>query len=199
MRRALLLLFLSGCALGGGAVVFDGQGDEPGEPAPTPSAGSTAKDSGTSHPPADAQTATDAAADVTPVIVDAAPDVPREAAPTTCTATFSVVSLVPSSSGCTLNEEVRAGSPATMTYPCAGGAVTVRFGSQTFSGTVSAGQITVTNVDQFPFSSCTWESTQRISGTLASGTLSYSYSERVVAGGCSGVGACTASGSIAVQ
>jgi hypothetical protein len=192
MRRAFVLLFLSGCALGGGSLVFDGPAESESErPAPDAGSSSSIKEGGA--PPKQ-----DAGVDVVQTIVDAAPDVPREAAPTTCTATFSVVSLTPSSSGCTLNEEVRSGSPATMTYPCAGGAVAVRFGSQTFSGTLSGNQLSVTNVDQFPFSSCTWESTQRITGTFP-GTLAYSYAERVVSGGCSGVGACTAAGSIAAQ
>jgi hypothetical protein len=87
---------------------------------------------------------------------------------------------------CVYNTSVVASSPAGLKHPCVGnGPASVKFGTQTFSGSVAAGVVTVTNVDSYSIdipntgTKCGYKNTQTISGTLSSGTLSYSYTEEL--------------------
>ena len=111
-----------------------------------------------------------------------------------CQLTLRSTSFSPSTATCSFNEKVRAGSPATMSFPCAGGTAVARFSSQTFTGTADSSRVSISNSALFPFSGCTVRSVQTISGTPPN--LSYRYSESIVSGTCKGVSTCTASGSV---
>jgi hypothetical protein len=95
----------------------------------------------------------------------------------------------------------------TITYPCAGGAVVANVGSETFTGTISGTRIQLTNSGQFQtqeargrgvYAACTVDSQEVISGDIASGTLSYVYSEHLASGACYFAGTCKASGTVIV-
>ena len=103
-------------------------------------------------------------------------------------------SFSPSTQTCSFNEKVRSGGPATLSFPCAGGAASARFSTQTFVGTADRSHVDITNSAPFTFKSCQVTSTQHIVGTPPN--LSYSYSERITGGNCSGVSTCTASGRV---
>ena len=149
----------------------------------TVAAGSTA--TGTAPKPTATATAT-----ATGVVAGTA-----SAAPTgTCTLSLRSTSFSPSTATCSFNEKVRSGGPATLTFPCAGGAATARFSSQTFIGTADKTHVDITNSAPFTFRTCQVTSTQRITGTPPN--LSYSYSERTTGGDCAKVSTCTASGRV---
>jgi hypothetical protein len=112
-----------------------------------------------------------------------------------CSATVSVGRLRGSSPTCSFNEKVSTG-PTTLEFPCEGGTATATFSTQTFRGTATATSLLITNVDQFTFSGCRVESTQRISGSRSSPVGAYTYSERILSGSCSGVRTCTATASV---
>jgi hypothetical protein len=89
---------------------------------------------------------------------------------------------------CTFDTTVEASSPATLTYPCAGGSASVTFGSQVFTGSETGGTLSLSNVhtytQHFAFMgtmfACDYKATQTISGSLTAGTLQYAYSEVLV-------------------
>lgn len=126
----------------------------------------------------------------------AVPTVAGIVAPPTgqCQLTLRSTSFSPSTSTCSFNEKVRAGSPATLSFPCAGGTAVARFSSQTFTGTADPNRVQISNSALFPFSGCTVRSVQTISGSPPN--LSYFYSESIVSGTCKGVSTCTARGGV---
>lgn len=129
--------------------------------------------------------------------VTAIPTVASTTAPTTgtCTLTLRNTSFTPSKSTCSFEEKVRSGSPAPLTFPCAGGPASVRFGSQTFSGTSDANKkINLVNTTIFPFSGCQVRAFQTISGTPPN--LNYIYTETIISGNCPNTSTCTARGAI---
>ncbi len=158
----------------------------PGDDASAPATPAGNADSGTTPPPG-----TDAGT---------TPPPPVDAGPVTCTKTIQAGTVSLSNHVCTdINTQISKG-PVTLTYPCAGGAATATFGTQTFTGTVSAtGQVNVTNVMPFDLSSCHLESTQTITGPVGAPPLSWSYGERFLSGNCSGDIICTATAKISVQ
>lgn len=99
----------------------------------------------------------------------------------------TVTTKEPSATTCVFNSGVETQN-SWLVYVCAGGAAKATFGDQTFSGSVSNGVVTVTNVDTYDQAvpntgtSCNYTSTQTITGTLASGTLQYSYTEALTKG-----------------
>jgi hypothetical protein len=111
-----------------------------------------------------------------------------------CALTLRSTSFNPSSATCGFNEKVRAGSPASMSFPCAGGTAVARFSTQTFTGTADQNRVSISNTSLFPFSGCTVRSVQTITGTPPN--LSYRYSETIVSGKCPGTSTCTATGGI---
>lgn len=111
-----------------------------------------------------------------------------------CQLTLRSTSFNPSTSTCSFNEKVRAGSPTTLSFPCAGGTAVARFSTQTFTGTADPTRVSISNSALFPFSGCTVRSTQTISGSPPN--LSYRYSESIVSGKCPSVSTCTASGNV---
>ena len=115
----------------------------------------------------------------------------------TCTLTLRSTSFSPSTSTCSFEEKVRAGSPATLTFPCAGGSAVARFSSQTFSGTADPKKVSITNTTVFPFSGCQVRAFQTITGTPPN--LAYSYAETIVSGKCPGTTTCTARGTVSAN
>ncbi len=92
-------------------------------------------------------------------------------------------------STCGFNSTVEASSPATLKYVCPGdGDAQVTFGAQIFSGEIKSGVVTVQNVQTYAIqvpntgTTCSYVSTQTITGTLASGTLAYDYKEALAQG-----------------
>ena len=134
-----------------------------------------------------------------------APDV----GPNACGKALSVKITTSSLPTCTFNTTVEASSPATLSYACAGGPASVTFGAQTFAGTESGDVVNVSNVSTYTFTNakykvnCQYKATQTISGTLASGKLSYSYTETLEPNQpalCPFVTtACTGSGDVSAQ
>jgi len=112
---------------------------------------------------------------------------------------------------CYLNTTVDTSSPAVLGYVCTGGNASVTFGAQTFTGTEGAdGVITVTNKSTYPITTpflggvtCNIDALQTITGTVASGTLQYTYVESFTPGQSSicplAFQLCDASGPVAVQ
>lgn len=112
----------------------------------------------------------------------------------TCSMTLRTVGFTPSKSTCSFNENVRAGSPATLFFPCSGGSASARFSGQTFSGTADRGRVAISNSSTSTFSGCQIRTTQTIAGTPPN--LSYFLSESIVGGTCKGISTCTARATI---
>jgi hypothetical protein len=92
------------------------------------------------------------------------------------------------------------GQMGTLAYSCNGGSALGTFGAEMLPGAFTAGDVDICFGTTFVFSDgCTWESAQTITGSLASGTLEFSYVEQPAPDqfGCDSP--CTASGTIAVQ
>jgi hypothetical protein len=115
-----------------------------------------------------------------------------------CTATL-VASAATVTAGCWVDEKV-SNQTTTLTYTCGGGPAVAPFGAD-FVGTVSAdGRVEIGATTSFHWGDgCEWQSHQRIRGTLSSGSLLYTYSERPVSGTRCQPAHCTASAKVAVQ
>lgn len=112
---------------------------------------------------------------------------------------------------CYLNTTVDTSSPALLGYACGGGTASVTFGAQTFAGSdTTGGVVTVQNKSTYPITSpylggvtCNVDAFQTISGSIASGTLQYTYTEAFTPGQSSicplAFLLCSATGSVAVQ
>jgi hypothetical protein len=134
---------------------------------------------------------------------------PPDAGPTSCSKSLSVTYTNTGLPTCTFSTTVDKSSPATLDYPCAGGAASVTFGAQTFTGTETGGTVSLTSVTKFAFvdtqynMTCNYVATQTISGALASGSLAYTYKDQLDTGQptlCKFVTAgCTASGTATVK
>ena len=157
------------------------------ESAPDPSAPTTAPGSGG----ADAITASNAVC---------APTHVSSSGPT-CTRTVTVTSLsVPP--GCWTDTVIKVGQTGTLSFPCAGdGDATLSFGSKAFAGADVGGKVDVCTGTEFPWSDgCAWTSAQHVSGSIASGTLSFGYGEAPKPGQnrqCAP--SCSASGAVRVE
>lgn len=143
--------------------------------------------------PAHADASTSAAPDASreaaaPIADGGSPDVvlaPVDGGGGNCTLALRVsISASGPAGTCIYNTTVEASSPATLFVPCEGdGPAHVTFGDQTFTGTLTAGQIALDNVDTYTVmvpntgTSCEYTSSQAIDGALASGTLAYTYTE----------------------
>ncbi|GAC1551733.1 MAG: hypothetical protein NVS3B10_14150 [Polyangiales bacterium] len=110
-----------------------------------------------------------------------------------------------------LDTTVDTSSPAVLGYVCGGGTASVTFGAQTFTGSdTSGGVVTVQNESTYSMSTpflggvtCKIDAYQTITGTLASGTLQYTYTEACAPGQSSicplAFQLCSASGPVAVH
>jgi hypothetical protein len=97
-----------------------------------------------------------------------------------CNPKLTVTGSTPSNPACQ-DFPVSPGSKGAIEYPCEGGAVSANIGSILFKGTASGGSVTLTGVSTvIGPDDCLWQDTHVISGVLASGGLTYSYSEKVI-------------------
>ena len=103
-----------------------------------------------------------------------------------CTPTLNVTGSTPSSPNC-IDFPVMAGGHGTITYTCpgTGGTVTATLGGIPFTGTVTSNMVTLDGYatiypPQTP-DGCTWQDHHHIEGTIQSLSLTYSYSEMVIA------------------
>ena len=112
----------------------------------------------------------------------------------TCSLTLRQSGFTPSRSSCSFNESVRAGSPATLFFPCTGGFASARFGSQTFVGTGDPNKVSLTNTATTTFQGCQIRTTQTVTGTPP--LLTYFLSETIIGGSCKGINTCTARANI---
>jgi hypothetical protein len=187
-----IALLVVACATGAApeSGSLDQREHAPGEPSQTPTSGAGEVRDGGSPVTTPGPDAEPAEASTPPAF---------DSGPTTCSKTLTIPSVSLSNGVCTdINTKVTKG-PATLSYPCAGGAASVTFGAQTFTGTVTSSQLQVTNVAKFTLGPCELESTQTISGNLGAPPLAYAYGERFVGGDCSGFIICKASGKVGVQ
>jgi hypothetical protein len=115
------------------------------------------------------------------------------ASPSTCVPPRAVVTKGPScqrkvvfeaiekSVGCYVDTAAKQGDEGTLTFPCNGdGQATLRFGRKSFVGAVVDGKLDVCTGTEYtypPIDSCKWTSAQRISGSIGSGQLSFTYGE----------------------
>src|SRR5262249_23726628 len=77
---------------------------------------------------------------------------------------------------------VESGATGTIQYPCAGGSVTAKLGSISFSGSVQAGMVSLEGKAQIVGpDNCLWETNHYIEGHISPGSLTYVYSEIIVA------------------
>jgi hypothetical protein len=115
-----------------------------------------------------------------------------------CSPTLRVVSLTKSMDSCFV-DAVQVDSEGVLDFPCEGGPVSAMFGPILFDGAITAGALSMSATTTFEWSDgCTWGSNQTITGTLASGSLAYTYEELPIAGiNC--LPPCTASGSLDVE
>ena len=97
---------------------------------------------------------------------------------------------------CFVNEHV-SNQKTTLKFACNGGAATASFGTHVFTGSVTGNQISLTDAEPFVFNSCDWKSTEKITGDLDSGTVTYSYTEKPVVS-CTDT-PCTAGGTVTVK
>ena len=113
----------------------------------------------------------------------------------TCERSIDVGALSLSGPAGFVNEHV-SNKSGTINFPCDGGKATVVFAGKSFVGDVSGDTVTLSLVEPFIFNSCQWQSTETIAGDLATGKLTYDYSEKPLAA-CTDM-PCTASGSLDV-
>lgn len=89
------------------------------------------------------------------------------------TLSFEALTVTP---GCWVDEKVSHRS-AVLEYPCASGDAKADFGAP-FVGSVDGSKVTLDATTTFAWGDgCEWQSRQRIVGSLASGTVEYSYEE----------------------
>jgi hypothetical protein len=117
----------------------------------------------------------------------------------TCTLTLTAGSFTKSTDTCWVDEVVTA-APGELIYPCAGGPATATFGDKSFFGQVDGDRVELCTRTEFDWQDgCRWQSAQHISGSIASGTLRYEYSEAPDAGQADCDSACTAAADIAAE
>jgi hypothetical protein len=113
-----------------------------------------------------------------------------------CTRAVVVRSLSRSSPSCFTDAAISVGDRGTLTFPCSSdGAAKLTFGRSSFDGAERDGNVTACTGTQFPWSDgCTWTSAQQVTGSIASGTLRFTYAEApkdhaaTCASSCSAVG-----------
>lgn len=119
--------------------------------------------------------------------------------PDACGHSLRVLSLEPSSATCFLDLAISQGSVGAMTVFCNGGYASADFGKGTFKGTFDQGAVSMCIGTTFTYSDgCTWQTAQRISGTLASGTLAFEYAEAPIQG-TKCASPCSATGTLEVK
>jgi hypothetical protein len=112
-----------------------------------------------------------------------------------------VTSLERSAPSCFVDVVIAVGQHGVLSFPCQGdGPAKIIFDSRQFSGADIAGTIDVCTGTEFPWGDgCTWTGAQRVTGTLAASTLTFSYAEGPKPGQTGCASPCTAGGTIAIQ
>lgn len=132
-----------------------------------------------------------------------APPVAHASAGPMCTRAVVVRSLTLSLPSCYTDLRVAVGDRGTLTYPCSGdGASKLSFDRGTFEGAAIGGKVTVCTGTEYEVpsvDSCTWSTAQQVTGTIASGTLHFTYGEAPKEPPSMCAGACTSAGSIEVE
>lgn len=120
----------------------------------------------------------------------------------TCTRIVTLSSITKRAS-CFVDTVAREGDQGTLTYPCEGdGEATLSFGNRSFSGASlgGGGNVNVCTGTEYPWSDgCSWTSAQRVTGSVASGTLRFTYGEAPKAGELNCAGSCTATATVRIQ
>ncbi len=118
-----------------------------------------------------------------------------------CTREVVVRSLTRSSPVCFTDDAVSVGEHGTVTFPCDGdGPAKLTFDHATFEGAEASGTLHVCTGTQFPWSDgCTWTSAQKVTGSIASGALHFSYAEAPKRGQGSCASSCSAMGDVDVR
>jgi hypothetical protein len=191
-------LVATACGARTDLLLVDGDGDGDGDVD-----GSMPRDASSDTRPRDASEETLAPRDAAPDVPGSSrcdiPDAGLPPFPDACGHSLRVVSLKPSSSSCFLDLAIKQGSVGAMTVFCKGGNASADLGKGVFQGTFDQGVVSVCIGTTFTYADgCTWQTAQRISGSLASGTLAFEYAEAPIKGSnCAS--ACSATGIIEVQ
>ena len=95
-----------------------------------------------------------------------------------CTRTVAV-SRIEVSAGCFVDTIMHSGQTGTLTFPCEGdGEARLTFGKKSFAGASLGGKLDMCAGTEYPFSDgCRWTSAQRVTGRLATRSLSFNYGE----------------------
>lgn len=132
-----------------------------------------------------------------------APPVAHASTGPMCTRTVVVRSLTLSSPTCYTDLRVAVGDRGTLTYPCSGdGASKLSFDRGTFEGADIGGKVTVCTGTQYEVpmvDHCTWSTAQQVTGSIANGTLRFTYGEAPKEPPSMCASACTSTGSIDVE
>ncbi len=115
-----------------------------------------------------------------------------------CWVNLKVLNVVRSTGGCYVDAVVSSGQAGTLEFPCGSGAIEIKFGNNTFFGRVSGCQVEASHHTEFfwPSDKCMWESSQRITGSLTSDALKYTYTEQPKAGQSGCLWSCSAEATI---
>ncbi|CAN5844772.1 hypothetical protein BH11MYX4_BH11MYX4_09550 [soil metagenome] len=140
----------------------------------------------------------DAGADASapPIFGDAGGARDAAASGTSCEREIKLGKVSISNQACFVNEHV-SNKKTKLEFACAGGTASATFDGHTFKCTITGDVIALTDVEKFTFNNCQWESTEKIDGDLAKGTLTYSYAEKPVVS-CPDM-PCTAGGTVSVS
>ncbi len=134
-----------------------------------------------------------------PLLEQTPVDAGRDTTPMDCTVTLSVADVT-TTQGCWIDEKV-SHRTALLHWACDAGAAEANFGVA-FVGTVQepSTYVSLSATTTFVWSdACTWQSEQRIEGTLSSGALQYTYSEKPVEGTNCAPAYCTGTAVVSVQ
>lgn len=119
-----------------------------------------------------------------------------------CTRTV-VVSRIEVSAGCFVDTIMHSGQTGTLTFPCEGdGEARLTFGKKSFAGASLGGKLDMCAGTEYPFSDgCRWTSAQRVTGRLATRSLSFNYGEapKVGQSARSCASACSATATVSLK
>ncbi len=112
-----------------------------------------------------------------------------------------VISAISKRASCFVDTVAQAGENGTLTYPCNGdGEATLTFAKRSFAGSTIGGRLNVCTGTEYPWSDgCTWTSAQKVTGSIASGTLNFTYGEAPRPGQESCATACDATATVRIE
>jgi hypothetical protein len=112
-----------------------------------------------------------------------------------------VITSISTRPSCFVDTVAKSGDTGTLTFPCDGdGEATLTFGTRSFAGADVGGKVNVCTGTEYPWSDgCTWTSAQRVTGSITSGTLDFTYGEAPRPGQNNCARACDAHGTVRIQ